>query len=81
MVLVVVPYSSVKVIPILFTKMYFSLPFIHCILWETIQFKRDFRFPERKCIGLPRLTSQVRDSVLFSRDSRVIFVSGRMGFM
>ena len=34
---VVVPYSSVKVVPILFTKMYFSLPFVHCILWETIQ--------------------------------------------
>ena len=35
-VLVVVPYSSVIVVPILFTKMYFSLPFVHCILWETI---------------------------------------------
>ena len=29
----------------MFTKMYISLPFVHCILWETIQFKRDFRFP------------------------------------
>ena len=36
-VLVVVPYSSVKVVPILFTKMSFSLPFVHFILWETIQ--------------------------------------------
>ena len=37
MVLVVVPYSSVKVVPILFTKMSFSLPFVHFILQETIQ--------------------------------------------
>ena len=36
-VFVVVPYSSVKVVPILFTKMSFSLPFVHFILWETIQ--------------------------------------------
>ena len=36
-VLVVVPHSSVKVVPILFTKMYFSLPFVHYISCETIQ--------------------------------------------
>ena len=39
-VLVVVPYYSVKVVPILFTKKYLSLPslpFVHCILWETTQ--------------------------------------------
>ena len=35
-----------------------------------------FRFSsERKCIGFPWLTSQERDSVLFLRDSRVIFAS------
>ena len=37
MVLVVVTYSSVKTVLILFTKMYVSLPFVHCILWDTIE--------------------------------------------
>ena len=39
-----------------------------------------FRFSsERKCIGLPRLTSQVRDSVLFSRFSSHLCI-GQNGF-
>ena len=36
-VLVVVPYPSDNAVPILFTKIYVSLPFVHFILWETIQ--------------------------------------------
>ena len=57
MVLVVAPYSSVKVVSILFTKTYFSLPFVHYLMGnytiepvEPLDYNPSFYQPMRETV-------------------------------